>query len=162
MSVENSLLDLVLALESKPAAALRHPQQAEMPEWSGADVDITSDFQKKEGEGIGGHDLIVRTFHAPQLTWLFLELRDAFGDYLDASNKHGFYEALASAALKHLAEHQPEPEDCRPLLKSVLSVAFKFARELGERGAISPSPSIVVHSRDAEGRQRRQSFGKSE
>lgn len=159
MSIENRLIDLGSALESKSAESLRHPQQADMPEWSGADVDITSNFARMEDQGLDGHDLIVRTAHAKVLTWLFFELRDAFSAALDSSNKYAFYEELAVAALTHLAKDQPESDDCRPLLKAVLSAAFVLARELDEQGALQHSPNIVIHSRDAEGRQRRRGFG---
>ena len=126
-----------------------------MPEWSGADVRITSDFTHEPQKFIEAHELLVRTRHAESLTWLFLEVRDAFGHLLDASNKYGFYGALAQSASEHLAMHQPERDDPRPLLRATLTRAFEWLRTLRSDGELSANAKIVIHEQDAEGRQRR-------
>jgi|LauGreStaDraftv2_3_1035109.scaffolds.fasta_scaffold161311_1 hypothetical protein len=150
----NRLIDLGRRIEAKTVEDLRHPQQTDMPEWQGADVIITSDFTGHVS-GFLGHDLMVRSRHAQPLTWLFFELRDAFGDELDAGNKYGFYGSLAEAALTHLAQHQPEDADYRSLLKAVLTQAFTFHAELRQHDSISGNGSIILHSTDQEGRQQR-------
>ena len=150
----NRLIDLGGKIETKTAEDLRHLQQTRMPEWQGADVIITSEFTGQVS-GFWGHDLMVRTRHAQPLTWLFLEVRDAFGDELDFRNKYGFYGSLAEAALTHLAQHQPEDPDHRSLLKAVLTQAFSFHAELRQHGSISNNAGIILHSTDEEGRQQR-------
>jgi hypothetical protein len=66
------------------------------------------------------HDLVVRTQHAAQLTWLFLELRDAFSYCLNFRNKYGFYGSLAQAALDHLAAHHRQVPRTRGYARSFL------------------------------------------
>ena len=150
----NRLIDLGKKIETKTAEDLRHYQQTNMPEWQGADVIITSDFTGHVS-GDFGHDLMVRSRHAQPLTWLFLELRDAFGDELDAGKKFRFYGSMAEAALMHLAQHQPESVDHRPLLKAVLTQAFNFHAELRHHDSISDNSRIIIHGTDQEGRQQR-------
>lgn len=148
------LIDLGKKIETGSVAELQYQQQTDMPEWQGADVIITSVFTD-QGRGFFDHELMVRTRHAQLLSWLFLELRDAFGEELDAGNKYGFYQSLAEAALTHLAQHQPEADDHRSLLKAVLTQAFSFHTELTQRGSIRDNGSIIIHSTDLEGRQQR-------
>lgn len=154
----NSIEDRLILFGQKmanAAASLRHPAQTEIPEWTGADVKVTSDFAWEPQDFIASHDLLVRTRHAQPLTCLFFEIRDAFGGWLDASNKYGFYGSLAQAAQKHLAANQPEPEDPQPLLRAVLSVAFDWLNVLRHQGLIPPNADIVIHCQDSEGRQDR-------
>jgi len=136
-------------------ASLHHPEQAHMREWSGADVRITSDFIYEPLNFIEAHDLLVRTQHARLLTWLFLEVRDAFVHLLDASNKYGFFAVLAQSAVQHLAANQPEPDDPRPLLRIVIARAFDWLRILRDEGQIPANAEVIIHKRDTEGRQRR-------
>ncbi len=152
--IEDHLLALGRRLANDPSS-LKHPAQAEIPEWTGADVKVTSDFAWEPENFIASHDLLVRTRHAFPLSWLFFEIRDAFSSWLDASNKYGFYGSLAQAAQKHLASYQPEPDDPRPLMRAVLSVAFEWLNVLRDQGLIPPNAEIVIHSQDAEGRQQR-------
>lgn len=151
--IEQRLLDLALRLGHGQPNELIHPRQAEIPEWTGADVRITSDFLWEPKGFADEHDLLVRTQHARPLTWLFFELRDAFEGHLDAGNKYGFYGALAQAALGHLARHQPESEDARPLLKSILGEAFQSLDVLRRDGSLPQQPAIVLHSKNREGHQ---------
>jgi hypothetical protein len=150
--IESQLIEVGRRVSRDPASSLHHPAQRDMPEWSGADVRITSDFIY-EPQFMESHDLFVRTQHAVPLTWLFLEVRDAFGDFLDASNKYGFYGSLGQAAMNQLAATQPEPDDPGQLLCSVLDRAFDWLHVLRDEGAIPPNSDIVIHSSDTEGRQ---------
>ena len=134
---------------------LHTPDQQTPAEWTGADIRVTSDFEWEPKTFVEAHDLLVRTRHAKALTWLLLEVRDGFGFWLDASNKYGFYGSLAEAALEHLARNQPEPEDARPLLATVLQRVFEHVRLLRAHGRLPEDASLVTHTIDAEGRQRR-------
>lgn len=154
-AIESRLITLGQRLGKHPASLLRHPDQDRMPEWTGADVRITSDFQFEPKNFMDAHDFLVRTRHAIPLTWLFLEVRDAFDGLLNASNKYGFYGSLAEVALEHLAAHQPEASDPGALLRAVLARAFDWLRMLKEDGEIPANAGIVIHTLDAEGRQRR-------
>jgi hypothetical protein len=156
--LEDKLLVLGRRVDSPSIADLQHADQQSLPEWRGADTRITSDFVSEPKGWDDEHGLLVRTLHAKQLTWLFLELRDAFNPWLDASNKYGFYGSLARAALQHLAMNQPEADDARPLLRAVLGAAFDHLATLRSRGVITANASIVLHERDSEGRQRRTNF----
>lgn len=153
--IESLLIALGQRLGAVSPGSLFHPNQAQMPEWSGADVRVTSDFNHEPQDLIEAHDLLVRTVHAVPLTWLLLEVRDAFGSVLNASNKYGFYGSLAQAALKHLAAHQPESDDPQQLLRAVIARVFEWLRVFREQGEIPPNAEIVLHTRSSEGRQRR-------
>jgi hypothetical protein len=151
-SIEDRLILVGQRLANDPGS-VRHPAQAEIPEWKGADVKVTSDFNWEPEDFIEAHDLLVRTRHASALTWLFFEIRDAFGHWLDASNKYGFYGSLGQAAQKHLAANQPESQDSQPLLGTVLAVAFDWLCILRNEKSIPANAQVLIHSRDAEGRQ---------
>ena len=154
--MEDQLHAIGRKLEEDVAGLARHPQQSSMPEWSGADTVVTSDFMYESG-GFKT-DLIVRTRHARILTWLIFEIRDAFSEFLDATNKYDFYGSLGEAALKHLARHQPEAEDHRSLLRAVFAKAFEYFAYVQEHHTLPPDSPIVLHSQDAEGRQFREGF----
>lgn len=139
--VEDALLALARRF-SQPPETLRHPQQETMLEWAGADVVLTSDSSR--GPSGWGRELVVPTRHARALTWLFFELRDLFLPWLDFRNKHGFFGALGRAAAEHLAQHQPEPSDPRPLLEDVLQEGFAWQRILAEHGALPEDPPVVA------------------
>ena len=109
-------------IENSSIDSFKHREQRNMPEWQGADVQITSDFEKTPQDWSSEHDLWVRTLHATHLTWLFFELKHVFSEYLSYRNKYGFYEALGQSALKYLSTNQPEPE-C-PSIESCLIKAF--------------------------------------
>ena len=122
--------------------------------WHGADVTVTDDFEK-EPTWMEQHDIWVRTRHALEVSWLIRKIRDLFAGYLDFQNKYGFYGSLGRAALEHLGSHQPENEDCRPLLFSVLAQGERWAEELANVGYIEDNAGIVIHSTDQEGQQKR-------
>jgi hypothetical protein len=153
-AIKDQLLALGLKIQADSGGLSRHPDQAHLPEWRGADTVVTSDFTY-ENQGFGS-ELIVRTFHAKQLSWMIFELRDIFSGFLDAHNKYGFYEALASSALKHLAAHQPESDDHRPLLQAVVAQGLKWLKVIRRYDEIPATPIISISSTDAEGRQYRQ------
>ena len=136
-----------------PVDRLIHPDQGLMPEWGGAGVCLTSDLAREPRDFREDDHLLVRTRHAKPLTWLFFELRDTFGGWLDAGNKEGFFGSLAQVALQHLASHQPEPDDAKPLLKTVLGEAFRWQESLRREGRLPDQPAVIIHQQDAEGRQ---------
>ncbi len=138
--VQNRLVALGASLIMSPSDRLLHPDQALMPEWGGAGVCLTSDFTKGPNDFREGCLPLVHTRHARPLTWLFFELRDAFGGWLDAVNKEGFFGALAQVALHHLAENQPEPDDAKPLLKAVLAEAGRWQEILKREGRLPAQP----------------------
>jgi len=153
--IESILMQLGIRIAFDPLDRLVYREQDRIPEWRGADVRVTSDFDYEPKDFMEGHDLLVRTQHAKGLTWLIFELRDTFSGWIDAGNKYGFYGALAQAALSHLAANQPESDDARPLLNAVLVEAFRCLQMLREDGNLPPDVPIVCHQRDAEGRQQR-------
>jgi hypothetical protein len=69
--IEDRLISLGKHIER--GEALVHPEQAQIPEWQGADTVVTSLFEMRHED----HDLIVRTVHAKRLTWLFLSFETA-------------------------------------------------------------------------------------
>ncbi|MDP1581692.1 MAG: hypothetical protein Q8M02_15600 [Candidatus Didemnitutus sp.] len=153
-TIEDHLIELGRRIESQSSDQLIHPDQSTLLEWRGADTRITSDFTPSTPDFFE-HDLMVYTHHARLLSWLFFELRDTFADELSAKNKYGFFGTLAQIAMAHLAQHQPEPDDYRPLLKAVLSQGFGFLERLRHQGSLPKQSEIVLHDEDSEGRQRR-------
>ena len=136
-----------------------HPEMERIPEWRGADIRITSDFEKNYQEpGYFDHDLTVRTRHAGPATWFVFQMRDLFDGWLDAGNKYGFYELLAQASLEHLAGNQPEPEDARPLLRAMLTRAFLMLEVAKEHHVWPDDALMVLHSQDEEGNQFRKNL----
>jgi hypothetical protein len=142
-------------IENGSIDSFKHREQRNMPEWQGADVQITSDFEKTPQDWSSEHDLWVRTHHATHLTWLFFELKHVFSEYLSYRNKYGFYEALGQSALKYLSTNQPESECPRALLKAVLSEAFGWLEYLKKNGELPDQSPVIIHQIDEEGRQRR-------
>jgi hypothetical protein len=140
--VQNRLVALGASLIMSPVDRLVHPDQAVMPEWGGAGVCLTCDLTREPKDFPDGHHLLVRTRHARPLTWLFFELRDAFGGWLNAGNKEGFFGSLAQVALKHLAANQPESDDAKPLLKGVLAEAGRWQEMLAREGKLPAQPPI--------------------
>jgi hypothetical protein len=152
--IQDSIIKIGELIESEDTASWIHPNMTFMPEWQGADTIITSDFGPTE-HGFFGHDLTVRTRHASALTWLFLNLRDTFGDELDWGNKYRFYGDLATAALKHLSTEPTEDQDPRPLMKAVLRQSTVYLHELQKNDQIADGASVILHHQDSEGRQKR-------
>lgn len=92
-------------------------------DWGGADVMITATPKADGSEPSFYPDpIFVVTEFAPQLSWLFLQLRDALAPRLDAFNKYEFYGRLADAATSHLADN-PGSATAQTLCTAVLHEA---------------------------------------
>ena len=156
-AIEDGLMDMGRAIEA--GGPWTHPEMERIPEWRGADIRITSDFEKNYQElGYFDHDLTVRTRHAGSVTWFVFQMRDLFDGWLDGGNKYGFYELLAQAALEHLAANQPEPGDAKPLLRAILTRAFLMLEVAKEHHVWPDDAMMVVHSQDEEGNQFRKNL----
>jgi len=156
-AIEDGLMDMGRAIEA--GGPWNHPEMERIPEWRGADIRITSDFEKNYQEaGYFDHDLTVRTRHAGPATWFVFQMRDLFDGWLDCGNKYGFYELLAQAALEDLAGSQPEPEDAKPLLRAMLTRAFLMLEVAKEHHVWPDDAMMVLHSQDDEGNQLRESL----
>ena len=155
--IEDGLMGMGRLIEA--GGPWTHPEMERIPEWRGADIRITSDFEKDYQEpGYFDHDLTVRTRHAGPVTWFVFQMRDLFDGWLDGGNKYGFYELLAQAALEHLAVNQPEPEDPRPLLRAMLTRAFLMLEVAKEHHVWPDDALVVVHTKDEEGNQFRKNL----
>ena len=153
-AIEDGLMEMGRAIEA--GGPWTHPEMERIPEWRGADIRITSDFEMNYQEaGYFDHDLTVRTRHAGSVTWFVFQMRDLFDGWLDGGNKYGFYELLAQAALEHLADNQPEPEDAKPLLRAMLTRAFLMLEVAKEHHVWPDDAVVVVHAQDQEGNQYR-------
>ena len=155
--IEDGLMGMGRLIEA--GGPWTHPEMERIPEWRGADIRISSDFEKNYQEpGYFDHDLTVRTRHAGSVTWFVFQMRDLFDGWLDYGNKYGFYELLAQAALEHLAANQPEPEDAKPLLRAMLTRAFLMLEVAKEHHVWPDDAMMVLHSQDDEGNQLRESL----
>ena len=153
-AIEDGLMGMGRVIEA--GGPWTHPEMDRIPEWRGADIRITSDFERDFNEpGYFDHDLTVRTRHAGPATWFIFRMRDLFDGWLGAGNKYGFYELLAQAALEHLAGNQPEPKDAKPLLRAMLTRAFLMLEVAKEHHVWPDDAMMVVHSDDQEGNQYR-------
>ena len=66
--IEDGLMGMGRLIEA--GGPWTHPEMERIPEWRGADIRITSDFEKNYQEaGYFDHDLTVRTRHAGPVTW---------------------------------------------------------------------------------------------
>ena len=66
--IEDGLMGMGRAIEA--GGPWTHPEMDRIPEWRGADIRITSDFERDFSEpGHFDHDLTVRTRHAGPVTW---------------------------------------------------------------------------------------------
>jgi hypothetical protein len=156
-AIEDGLMDMGRAIEA--GGPWTHPEMERIPEWRGADIRITSDFEKDFNDpNYFDHDLTVRTRHAGPATWFIFQMRDLFDGWLDAGNKYGFYELLAQAALEHLADTQPESEDAKPLLRAMLTRAFLMLEVAKEHHVWPDDAIMVLHSQDDEGNQYRKNL----
>ena len=156
-AIEDGLMEIGRAIEA--GGPWTHPEMERIPEWRGADIRITSDFEKNYQEpGYFDHDLTVRTRHAGSVTWFVFQMRDLFDGWLDYGNKYGFYELLAQAALEHLAANQPEPGDAKPLLRAMLTRAFLMLEVAKEHHVWPDDAVVVVHAQDQEGNQYRKNL----
>ena len=156
-AIEDGLMDMGRAIEAR--GPWTHPEMERIPEWRGADIRITSDFETYfNTPNYFDHDLTVRTRHAGSATWFVFQMRDLFDGWLDYGNKYGFYELLGQAVLEHLAANQPEPEDAKPLLRAMLTRAFLMLEVAKEHHVWPDDAMMVLHSQDDEGNQLRESL----
>lgn len=96
-------------------------------DWGGADVMITATPEADGSEPSFYPDpRFVVTEFAPQLSWLFLQLRDALAPQLGAFNKYEFYGRLADAATSHLADN-PGSATAQTLCTAVLHEASEIS-----------------------------------
>jgi hypothetical protein len=145
-NLDAQIMSLSRAINQEPDAHHWHSQMQRMPEWCGADLKVTTDLNYQRLDMFENNLLIIQTRHARQLTWLLLEIRDAFGELLTFENKHEFYGYLGSAAQKHLAQ-EPEAIDHRPLLRAVLTAAFKTIPDFTQEDALDYNPSDLEQPR---------------
>ena len=98
--------------------------------WQTAGIFVTDDaFALSDSEAARQGDLGVLTRHARPLSWLFFELRNDSRLTGGPWAERAFFGRLADAANAFLAAHQPEEDDCRALLQSVLREAGEVLRE---------------------------------
>jgi len=153
-AIEDGLMDMGRAIEA--GGSWTHPEMKRIPEWRGADIRITSDFETDFNEpNYFDHDLTVRTRHAGSVTWFIFQMRDLFDGWLGWSNKYGFYELLAQGALDHLAGNQPESDDAKPILRAMLAQGFAILKVAKEHHVWPDDAMLVFHTRDDEGNQYR-------
>jgi len=156
-AIEDGLMGMGRLIEA--GGPWTHPEMDRIPEWRGADIRITSDFEMDyQAPEYFDHDLTVRTRHAGPVTWFVFQMRDLFDGWLDCGNKYGFYELLAQAALEDLAGSQPEPEDAKPLLRAMLTRAFLMLEVAKEHHVWPDDAVVVVHAQDQEGNQYRKNL----
>ena len=123
----------------------RYQSVVSIRNWGGADVCISKEKTKqltswiaRQPEKIYNLDFeapdfvedkrrLIITPHVKELSWLFCELRDAFGDYIDFRTKFQFYGLLAQSANNKLKE---SPNcSCKELLNYVLNFgAWKYIK----------------------------------
>lgn len=144
--LDAQIMSLSHAINQQPDAHHWHSQMQRMPEWCGADLKVTTDLNYQRLDIFENNLLIIQTRHARQLTALLLKIRDAFGELLTSENKYEFYGYLGAAAQKHLAG-EPATSDCRPLLRAVLTAAFKTIPELTHEDALHYTPSDLEQPR---------------
>ncbi|MDA7886614.1 hypothetical protein N9B10_06990 [Pirellulales bacterium] len=105
-------------------------------EWSGADVMIRSRLDEETNEWLWDQPNVVSrqenepcriavvTIFSKELSWLFIQLKEAFAESIDYVSKYDFYGALARAANDYLSDtYTPERQ---PLLLTVLNTAETF------------------------------------
>jgi hypothetical protein len=121
-------------------AQLAGPGPGRAQPWGGADVIITSEAPIADTAPSFYPELRpVVTSHAEELSWLFVELRDTFIDFLDAQNKIEFFGRLANAANRHLSRHSGTVS-AASLCLAVLHEAYVIAEEVERTGVIDALP----------------------
>lgn len=101
--------------------------------WGGADVIITNESPPPRDPSSFYPDArYVVTEHSLELSWLFMELRDIFTEFLDGQNKIEFYGRLANMANRHLAKNGSPT--AKSICLAVLHEAYAIAEEIEEVG----------------------------
>ena len=121
------LIALASELDTDRPAAVYAPTAER---WEAAGVFVTDDTFTLSASTAARHgDLGVFTRHSGLLSWLFFELRHDPRLSGGPGAEREFFGRLADAANAHLAAHQPEGPDARPLLFAVLREAGEILRE---------------------------------
>lgn len=110
-------------------------------EWGGADVIISDHLSDRIRRWLEDAPSLVLSAqstvpqrraviseYAKELSWLFVQLREAFSGSLNYINKYDFYGRLAQTALDYIQDHG-ENTQCQGLLHAVLAEARKMADE---------------------------------
>ena len=109
-------------------------------EWGGADVIITKDVERIDPDWVKNQPIIISeqegepqrrivvTEHAIELSWVFIQLRDIFGESIDFYNKYHFYGSLAQSALNVISQNEGKVELSKLLLKVVSSAENFFSK----------------------------------
>jgi|GEM_PF-3137732 len=152
---------IALAAEIGTSSVLEHPTYAPTAElWHATGVFATDDaLALTDSDAARSGDLGILTRHARPLSWLFFALR------VDSRLTGGpgaeciFFGRLADAANAYLAAHQPEEEDWRPLLLTVLQEAGEILRErYAHLDALRPAARVANPSRPRVRRARRAAY----
>ncbi len=99
--------------------------------WGGADVSISKDPKPtpKEDSFYPPPSVYVQSKYAPQIGWIFNELKDIFSPILDSINKYVFFDRLAKSILDYQSSlGSKDEENLQDLLVSILEEAVNLAR----------------------------------
>jgi hypothetical protein len=89
-------------------------------------VVVVAELPPKEEPGFYPDPLFVRTTFPRELSWLLIELRDIFADWIYFGNKFFFYGRLGEAAILY-GDQAGIEEDLSALLLSVIDEADRLA-----------------------------------
>jgi hypothetical protein len=136
-------MNTIDALRQIEAQLANEPLPKAQQAWGGADVVISTRPSPACGaEGFYPEPRRVVTAYAPELSWMFEALRDAFyaEDRLDGQTKIEFFGRLANAANRCLT--RSADADARDLCAAVLHEAFAIFDEM-EEGSFRSLPLTV-------------------
>ena len=105
-------------------------------EWDGHDVFITSD-PAAAGDNPGTGRLVMVTSAAPQISWLFGRLRDAFSNLGGLESRH--YVRLIGVARAHELTSDAEYK-VNGILRAVMDEAFLILEEIQTGEVQAPTP----------------------
>ena len=103
-------------------------------DWGGADVVISATPPpERDSESFYPEPRWVQTPHAAQLSWLFVQLRDAFSPHraYNGSSKIEIFGRLANAALRW-NDRSLDPSNMTELLAAVLHEAYAIAEDIDD------------------------------
>ena len=104
--------------------------------WGGADVVVCADPPPPRATpGFYPDPQFVVTPYAAELSWLFVQLRDAFVGAIDYRSKYEFYGRLAGAAERYSAETPSASKSVVGMLSDVVAEARRMAEEIGREDA---------------------------
>ncbi|MHB1326182.1 MAG: hypothetical protein ACYC0L_08280 [Thermoleophilia bacterium] len=138
--MSNEILEKLDAIQERTQSGSLHVEIGSNYEWRGADVIICSEMNDEISKWLGdSHPVIslqksepqrriIITQYSKELSWLFVQLRDAFSESIDFSSKYDFYGSLAQAAIDYLKDNSSSVE-CNGLLLEVLDEARKMTNE---------------------------------